>query len=46
VNLFDRSKRLLVEHVAALRTAFDYARSRHPFEIVAVAVLPDHIHAI
>jgi REP-associated tyrosine transposase len=46
VNLFDRSKRLLVEHIDALRAAFRYARSRHPFEIAAAVVLPDHLHAI
>jgi putative transposase len=46
VNLFDRRRRLLVEHVAALRTAFDYARTRHPFEIAAAVVLPNHLHAI
>jgi putative transposase len=46
VNLFDRRKRLLVEHVAELRAAFDYARTRHPFDIVATVVLPDHLHTI
>jgi putative transposase len=46
VNLFDRRKRLLVEHIDALRAAFRYARARHPFEIVAAVVLPDHLHAI
>jgi putative transposase len=46
VDLFDRRKRLLVEHVAALRAAFNYARTRHPFDIAAVVVLPDHLHAI
>jgi putative transposase len=46
VNLLDRRKRLLVEHVAALRAAFNHVRERHPFEIAAAVVLPDHLHAI
>jgi len=46
VNLADRRLRLLVEHIALLRTAFDYVRTRHPFEIAAAVVLPDHLHAI
>ena len=46
VNLADRSSRLLVEQVATLRDAVRSVKSRHPFEIVAWVVLPDHLHAI
>ena len=46
VNLADRRLRLLTEHIALLRTAFSYAQTRHPFEIVAAVILPDHLHAI
>jgi putative transposase len=46
VNLADRRKRLLIEHVDLLRTSFRYAQTRHPFEITATVVLPDHLHAI
>ena len=46
VNLADRRWRLLVEHIALLRAAFNYAQARHPFEIAAAVVLPDHLHAI
>ncbi|MGH8192168.1 MAG: REP-associated tyrosine transposase [Rhodanobacteraceae bacterium] len=46
VNLADRSRRLLVERVDTLREVVREVRRRHPFEIVAWVVLPDHIHAI
>jgi putative transposase len=46
VNLADRKSRLLTDHVDALRAAFRYARSRHPFTIDAIVVIPDHLHAI
>ncbi|MBV9861605.1 MAG: transposase [Alphaproteobacteria bacterium] len=46
VNLADRRRRLLVEHIDLLRAAFRYARDRYPFLLDAVVVLPDHLHAI
>ncbi|MGH8146989.1 MAG: REP-associated tyrosine transposase [Rhodanobacteraceae bacterium] len=46
VNLADRSSRLLVEHVDDLRTAVRIVKRRHPFEIIAWVVLPEHMHAI
>ena len=46
VNLADRSSRLLVERVDDLRAAVRTVKQRHPFEIVAWVVLPEHIHAI
>lgn len=46
VNLADRSSRLLIEHIALLRAAFEYTRNRYPFTIDAIVVLPDHLHAI
>ncbi len=46
VNLFDRRKRLLVEHIDSLREAFRLARHRRPFRIIAIVVLPDHLHCI
>ncbi len=45
-NLAERRLRLLVEHIALLRRALRYVRRRHPFDIQAVVVLPDHLHAI
>ena len=46
VNLFDRRSRLLVERIDTLRDAVQATRKRHPFQIDAMVVLPDHIHAI
>jgi putative transposase len=46
VNLLDRRKRLLVEHIGALREAVRVTRQRFPFEIDAWVVLPDHLHAV
>lgn len=46
VNLADRSQSLLTDNIALLRSAFEYARKRSPFAIDAVAILPDHLHAI
>jgi putative transposase len=46
VNLADRRARFLTEHIGALRSAFRYTRARHSFEIDAIVVLPDHLHAV
>ena len=46
VNLLERRRRLLVEHIDALRAAFRVAKVRLPFEIIAIVVLPDHLHCV
>lgn len=46
VNLLDRKSRLLVEHIDTLRSAVRDTRQRFPFEIDAMVILPDHIHAV
>jgi putative transposase len=46
VNLADRSSHLLVNRVDDLRTSVSIVKQRHPFEIVAWVVLPDHMHAV
>ncbi len=46
VNLADRRLQLLTEHIEVLRAAFRYTQSRHPFAIEAIAVLPEHLHAV
>ena len=46
VNLLERRKTLLVDHVASLREAVAATRASHEFAIDAIVVLPDHLHAI
>lgn len=46
VNLDNRKSNLLTEQIDLLRNAMQKIRQSHPFEIVAMVVLPDHLHAI
>src|SRR5688500_17533787 len=46
VNLLERRQTLLVDHIESLREAFDKTRTSHPFEIDAVVILPEHLHAL
>ena len=46
VTLADRTSSLLVDHIDRLRDAFRIVRERRPFVMIAVCVLPDHLHAI
>ena len=46
VNLADRRSHLLVDHIDALRAAVRDVKRRHPFEILAWVVLPEHMHTV
>ncbi len=46
INLADRRRALLTDHIDLLRAAFRQVRARHPFTIEGAVVLPDHLHAI
>jgi putative transposase len=46
VNLLERRRTLLADHIAALREAVATTRQNHPFTIDAFVVLPDHLHAV
>ncbi|MDC3212616.1 transposase [Pseudoalteromonas distincta] len=46
VNLLDRNKSLLVEHIDLLRKSIRVVKSQRPFYIDAWVVLPDHLHAV
>jgi putative transposase len=47
VNLAQRrDNRLLIERIDLLRSAFRDVRLRHPFQMEAVVILPDHLHCI
>ena len=46
VNLLDRRSRLLTDKIDLFREAVRDAKHRYPFEIDAIVVLPNHLHAI
>ncbi|NHI00795.1 transposase [Oceanimonas sp. MB9] len=46
VTLADRRRALLTEHITLLREAFRQVKRRHPFELDAIVVLPEHLHAL
>lgn len=46
VNLLERRRRLLVERVDALRASFRATHAVRPFELLAIVVLPDHLHCV
>lgn len=46
VNLADRSKTLLTNHIDELRESLRLVRQRHPFHIDAIVVLPEHLHTV
>lgn len=46
VNLLERRRRLLVEHIGALRHAFKSAHAARRFDMPAWVILPDHLHCI
>jgi putative transposase len=44
--LADRSSDLLVREIDRLRHAYKVVQERHPFETIAICILPDHLHAL
>ena len=46
VNLLERRRRLLVDHVDDLRASFRSAWHAQPFEVIAIVILPDHLHCL
>ncbi len=46
VNVAERNQSLLVDYVDELRLAFKKTRQDHAFDIVAIVVLPDHLHTL
>ena len=46
VNLADRHADTLTRHIDDLRAVIDLVKARHPFSVVAMVVLPEHLHAI
>ena len=46
VNLAERNKTLLTDHVDELRAVFAIIKQSHPFTINAIVILPDHLHTL
>lgn len=46
VSLADRSQDLLVRHVDRLRSVYAEVKHQHPFETIAICVLPNHLHVV
>ncbi|MDR0771045.1 MAG: transposase [Burkholderiales bacterium] len=46
VNLAERKRTLLIDHIEELRDTVREVKQAHPFDIRAWVVLPDHLHAI
>jgi putative transposase len=44
--LADRKDNLLIREIVKLRAAVRLVKQRHPFEIIAMVVMPDHLHAL
>jgi len=46
VALAQRPGSLLVDEIERLRRIYRIVQQRHPFETIAICILPDHIHAL
>ncbi|MEN6440854.1 MAG: transposase [Syntrophobacter sp.] len=46
VNLAERDRTVLVDHVDSLRLVMREVAARHPFHIYAIVIRPDHLHAL
>lgn len=46
VNLLEHDKSLLTDHIDLLKQSIKTVKSRHPFHIDAMVILPEHLHAI
>ncbi|WP_275097906.1 REP-associated tyrosine transposase [Sedimenticola hydrogenitrophicus] len=44
--LLRQHNHLLTDHIDTLRNAFQYVKQKHPFDMPAVVILPDHLHCI
>lgn len=46
LNLAERQRTLLTDHVVTLRSVMRNVKQRHPFHIDAMVILPDHLHCV
>jgi putative transposase len=46
LNLAERKKTLLIDHIDNLRECLNTVKRRHPFKLDTMVILPDHLHAM
>jgi len=46
LNLANRRERLLTDEIDNLRMAINTVKKKHPFQLNAMVILPDHLHAL
>ncbi len=46
VNLAERNKTFLTDEIDSLRLVINRVKKQHPFQLNAMVVLPDHLHAL
>jgi len=46
LNLAERDKTLLTDHIEIFRKTINKVKNRHPFILNAMVILPDHLHAM
>ncbi len=46
VNLAERQAAWLTRYIEALHTSIEAVRHRHPFDMDALVILPDHLHTV
>lgn len=46
VNLLERRKHLLTQHIDILREAFRKTKQQRPFHFDAIVILPEHLHCV
>lgn len=46
LNLADRKKTLLTDEIDSLRSIINQVKSKHPFMLDAMVIMPDHLHAL
>ncbi len=46
VNLAERKRTILVDHIDLLKRMLREEQKAHPFRINALVILPDHLHAV
>ena len=46
LTLADRCATTLLEHIDRLRDVYRHVQTTHPFETVAICILPEHLHAV